>query len=166
MGGCGELWAWAWEREKERVSKDVGVFQYQPSSSQWLCECFLLTSFSALPPYCVCAHVWVREYMQNTHVHTFLFAGAAAAWGQVGKCDSGSSTEHHWEVHLPPQIQEGESASVSACVIEHLKLWRFLDLLPCLCQVWPGGEMGVPLSWWRRRAGCACACGLVSGCVR
>jgi len=35
-------------------------------------------------------------------------AGAAAAGGQAGQCEPGGCPEHHREVHLPPQVQEGE----------------------------------------------------------
>lgn len=53
----------------------------------------------------------------------FLFAGAAAARGQAGKCDAGSCAEYHREVHLPPQVQEGELASRPTYVVRELGEW-------------------------------------------
>lgn len=35
-------------------------------------------------------------------------AGAAAAGGQAGQREPGCRPEHHREIHLPPQVQEGE----------------------------------------------------------
>lgn len=41
-------------------------------------------------------------------------AGAAAAGGQAGQREPGCSPKHHREVHLPPQVQEGEHPQTMA----------------------------------------------------
>ena len=119
-------------------------------------------------PYRVCVYVFARG--ECTHPR-FLFVGAAAARGQAGKRDSGSSTEHHREVHLPSQVQEGKLTSRSACRVGRWggewSSWSWCSLKsrgssvsfpgpsPAPLLVWSGGLMTVS-HWYRRGAGCMC----------
>ena len=94
-------------RKRAEVSRSLSLWQVS-SPHVNLCWCL------PVPPALSCMHLCVC--MCGVHASTrFLFVGAAAARGQAGKRDSGGSTEHHREVHLPPQVQEGTLTSRSAC---------------------------------------------------
>lgn len=64
-------------------------------------------------------------------------AGAAAAGGQAGQREPGCSPKHHREVHLPPQVQEGE----------HPKPWHGCQHLSVGQGLWAqsGQKEGL---WW------------------
>ena len=115
-----------------------------------------------VPPALSCVRLCVCAYGVRASTR-FLFVGAAAARGQVGKRDSGSSTEHHREVHLPPQVQEGkltnQQVSLQSWGVggEGWSSWSWHSwtsrgssagllpsqgLLPCLCRC---GQEG----WWQ-----------------